>query len=457
MIFKKDISSLHVPHNKNTAGCEPVKIQTPKEVILPMNMHSGSVAEPIVNVGDHVYVGQLIAREGERFSSPVHATVSGTVTEILSLPTARGRDVAAIRIESDGKMEKDPNLAPPEVHDLDTFLKQHNIPGLYGVDTRELTNRIREYGVVNAMLADKLPVTAMLTIMSFLITVVLSIPLGILAGSVRNPVLDKLVTVVDQFFMSIPAFFVGVLACYIFGIALRVFVPGNFVQPAVDPAGCLRYMIFPAVSIALPRIAMTVKMLRGAILNELGQDYVRTAISRGNDRSAVLRNHVLKNALVPVVTFLATTVAELVADAGVRLYPVGRLDMDSDGLLLLTNDGDLANKLAHPSHEVKKVYLAYVEGAVSAEQMTGMTRPIEIDGKMTSPAEVRKAAFNGFETALEVTIHDGRNRQVRRLCEREGLHVRKLTRVAEGALLLGDLDEGKWRKLTAEEIKYLKN
>ena len=67
MIFKKDISSLHVPHNKNTAGCEPVKIQTPKEVILPMNMHSGSVAEPIVNVGDHVYVGQLIAREGERF------------------------------------------------------------------------------------------------------------------------------------------------------------------------------------------------------------------------------------------------------------------------------------------------------------------------------------------------------------------------------------------------------
>ena len=70
MIFKKDISSLHVPHNKNTAGCEPVKIQTPKEVILPMNMHSGSVAEPIVNVGDHVYVGQLIAREGERFSSP---------------------------------------------------------------------------------------------------------------------------------------------------------------------------------------------------------------------------------------------------------------------------------------------------------------------------------------------------------------------------------------------------
>ena len=150
------------------------------------------------------------------------------------------------------------------------------------------------------------------------------------------------------------------------------------------------------------------------------------------------------------------TVAELVADAGVRLYPVGRLDMDSDGLLILTNDGDLANRLSHPSHNVDKVYLAYVDGHVTAEQMNNMTQPIEIDGKMTSPARVRKAAYNQVETALEVTIHDGRNRQVRRLCEREGLHVRKLTRVAEGSLLLGDLEEGKWRKLSDKEIRKLK-
>ena len=150
------------------------------------------------------------------------------------------------------------------------------------------------------------------------------------------------------------------------------------------------------------------------------------------------------------------TVAELVADAGVRLYPVGRLDMDSDGLLILTNDGDLANQLSHPSHNVNKVYLAYVDGHVTSEQMTGMTRPIEIDGKMTSPALVRKAAYTQFETALEVTIHDGRNRQVRRLCEREGLQVRKRTRVAEGSLLLGDLDEGKWRRLTDKELRKLR-
>jgi 23S rRNA pseudouridine2605 synthase len=150
------------------------------------------------------------------------------------------------------------------------------------------------------------------------------------------------------------------------------------------------------------------------------------------------------------------TVADLVRDLGTRVYPVGRLDMDSDGLLLLTNDGDLANLLSHPSHEVDKVYLAYVAGNVTAEQMNNMTRPIEIDGKMTSPARVRKAAFNQVETALEVTIHDGRNRQVRRLCEREGLRVLKLTRVAEGPLLLGDLEEGKWRRLSDKEIRKLK-
>ncbi len=150
------------------------------------------------------------------------------------------------------------------------------------------------------------------------------------------------------------------------------------------------------------------------------------------------------------------TVAELVSDVGVRLYPVGRLDMDSDGLLLLTNDGELANRLSHPSHTVEKIYLAYVGGRVTTEQMESMTHPIEIDGRPTAPARVRKAAFNGVETALEVTIHDGRNRQVRRLCERAGLRVRKLTRVAEGPLLLGNLDEGHWRKLTEKEIRKLK-
>lgn len=149
------------------------------------------------------------------------------------------------------------------------------------------------------------------------------------------------------------------------------------------------------------------------------------------------------------------TVAELVADVGVRLYPIGRLDMDSDGLLLMTNDGDLANRLAHPSHNVQKVYYAFVDGNVTTEQLTGLCRPIEVDGKMTAPAIVRKAGYTEYHTVLEVTIHDGRNRQVRRLCEREGLVVRKLTRISEGLLQLGKLDEGKWRHLNPKELRLL--
>jgi pseudouridine synthase len=151
------------------------------------------------------------------------------------------------------------------------------------------------------------------------------------------------------------------------------------------------------------------------------------------------------------------TVAELVADAGTRLYPVGRLDMDSDGLLILTNDGELANRLAHPSHQVQKVYLALVDGAVSTEQMSTLSQPITIDGRTTAPALARKVDSDGRQTVLQITIHDGRNRQVRRLCERANLPLRRLTRVSEGSLSLGDLPEGKWRRLTKKEIQLLQS
>ena len=126
MAFRKNISSLHLAHNKNTAKCEPVRITTPTEVILPMDMHSGSLAIPIVNVG------QLIAKEGERFSSPVHATISGTVTEISPLKRANG-EVLAIHIASDGKMEKDPNLKAPVMNNADEFLEAVRESGCVGL------------------------------------------------------------------------------------------------------------------------------------------------------------------------------------------------------------------------------------------------------------------------------------------------------------------------------------
>ena len=164
---------------------------------------------------------------------------------------------------------------------------------------------------VSEMLADKLPVTFLLAIMSFLFTVVLSIPLGVLAGSARSKAVDVIVTALDQIVMSIPPFFIGILATFLFGTLLRVFVPGNFVSYTESWGACLAYLILPALSIAIPRIAMTVKMLRSSILTQMEGDYVRTARSRGNDRRAVMVRHVLKNALIPVITFLAVSAAEI--------------------------------------------------------------------------------------------------------------------------------------------------
>ena len=164
---------------------------------------------------------------------------------------------------------------------------------------------------VSEMLSDKLPVTFLLAIMSFLFTVVLSIPLGVLAGGARSKVVDVIVTALDQIVMSIPPFFIGILATFLFGTLLRVFVPGNFVSYTESWGACLGYLILPALSIAIPRIAMTVKMLRSSILTQMEGDYVRTARSRGNDRRAVMVRHVLKNALIPVITFLAVSAAEI--------------------------------------------------------------------------------------------------------------------------------------------------
>ena len=132
-MFKKNISSLHLPHNKNTAECVPVKIDAPEKVILPMDMHSGGLAEPVVSVGDYVRVGQLIAKEAGRFSSPVHATVSGKVIAIEPMLRASGKEVLAIHIENDGKMEIDPSVKAPVINNCDEFLQALRDSGIVGL------------------------------------------------------------------------------------------------------------------------------------------------------------------------------------------------------------------------------------------------------------------------------------------------------------------------------------
>ena len=148
------------------------------------------------------------------------------------------------------------------------------------------------------------------------------------------------------------------------------------------------------------------------------------------------------------------TVAQLVADCGTRVYPVGRLDYDSEGLLILTNDGEFANRLMHPKHEVRKTYEVWVKG-YHAAAVSLLSRPITLDGRPIRKPEVSLLWADGDKAKLLVTIHEGRNRQVRRMCQAAEMTVTRLCRVAEGKLKLGDLPKGKWRYLTEEEIAGL--
>ena len=150
-------------------------------------------------------------------------------------------------------------------------------------------------------------------------------------------------------------------------------------------------------------------------------------------------------------------VAQLVADCGQRVYPVGRLDMDSEGLLILTNDGEFANKLMHPSHEIRKTYHVTVRD-YSDKSLQLLSRPIDLDGYTIKPPTVTliHKAEHGNTAVIEVTIHEGRNRQVRRMCDSAGMTVTRLVRIKEGRLSLGSVPVGKWRYLSEEEVAALR-
>lgn len=150
------------------------------------------------------------------------------------------------------------------------------------------------------------------------------------------------------------------------------------------------------------------------------------------------------------------TVAELVKGAGRRLYPVGRLDLNSEGLLIMTDDGEAANALMHPSHEVGKTYRVTVSGREPEAAVRELEALREVEGEPIRPAQVSFAGETGEgKYMLDVTIHEGRNRQVRKMCAAAGLEVRRLVRIAEGELSLGGLQTGKWRHLTSEELDWL--
>ena len=150
------------------------------------------------------------------------------------------------------------------------------------------------------------------------------------------------------------------------------------------------------------------------------------------------------------------TVMDRFSGFPVRLFPVGRLDYDSEGLLLLTNDGDLMNRLLHPSYEIPKTYLTRVSNHVTEEKIRQLRRGVLIDGRMTSPAGIRLIRHDAFSTELLITIHEGRNRQVRKMVAAIGHQVVRLKRVGFGPVRLDDLPSGMWRKLSDEELDKLK-
>lgn len=168
---------------------------------------------------------------------------------------------------------------------------------------------------VSEMIKEKLPVTLAIAVMAFICMLAVSIPLGLLAGKYGGRLPDRILMVLDQLIMSVPGFFMGILITCLFGLVLHWFTPGGYVSYQEGWGPFLGYLIFPALSIALPKCAMGIKLLRSSVIGELGKDYVRTAYSRGNSQRQVLFGHVLKNSLLPVVTFWALAIADIVASS----------------------------------------------------------------------------------------------------------------------------------------------
>ena len=223
--------------------------------------------------------------------------ISGDPAEIMLGTQATPERLAAVRTELG----------------LDQPMPVRYLRWLAGFFTGDLGTSFQYKQPVWELIAPKVVVTLCLSLISFVMIVAVSVPLGLWGGGRLDSGRVGVRAAVNQLCMAVPPFFTGILLSWGFGIVLKWFTPGDFPALGKDLWGAIKYLLFAAVSISIPRIAMTVRMLRGAVAGEMGKDYVRTAISRGNDRGMVLRRHVLKNALVPVVAFLAQTMAEIVA------------------------------------------------------------------------------------------------------------------------------------------------
>ena len=183
-----------------------------------------------------------------------------------------------------------------------------------GAVTGDFGESYRYEGIsVSSLLSDRLPVTVLLSVIALVIILVCSVPLGIASARHAGEWGDIVTNQLTQIIMAIPPFFLGMILTYVFGLILHLFQPGKFIQPSENLGEAVKYLFFPALAIALPKIAMVVKFLRNSVISEMNKDYVRTAFSKGNTRTGVLYSHILKNALIPVITFFALVIAEILA------------------------------------------------------------------------------------------------------------------------------------------------
>lgn len=166
---------------------------------------------------------------------------------------------------------------------------------------------------VNELLASRLQVTVWLAVLSIALITIISLPLGLLASRKENGIVDRVITLLTQTLMAVPPFFLGIVLTLVFGVILKQFVPGACPKPGDGTLALLKYLIWPAIAVAVPKIAMMIKFLRSSLIRELKLDYVRTAKSKGNSNRAVMLRHVLKNALMPVITFMGMMIADVLA------------------------------------------------------------------------------------------------------------------------------------------------
>ena len=218
---------------------------------------------------------------------------------------------------------------------LDRSFPRQYVSWLANFLTGNLGNSARFMGVsISGLITDRLPVTLALAGLSFLFIILIAVPVSLLSVKKENSPVDRIVTTLTALNISVPGFFLGILFIWIFGLILRLFVPGAFVSFNENPAAFFAYLVFPALAIALPNSALVIKFLRASIFRELQSDYARTAMSKGASRSHVLRRHVLKNASLPAITLLGMITGEILSGSIVIEQVFG---IPGIGMLLLSS------------------------------------------------------------------------------------------------------------------------